>query len=72
MRRDHCSPANAAAVSVFMHVQPPIKPIYIKLGFIVRRLDFPVHLLHEPTAAKHLNRTSEENEEAQTHHVAGA
>lgn len=55
-----------------MHVQPPIKPIYIKLGFIVRRLDFAVHLLHEPTVAKHLNRTSEENEEAQTHYVACA
>lgn len=55
-----------------MHVHPPIKAIYIKPGYIVRRLEFPVHLLHEPTVAKHLNRTSEENEEAQTHYVAGA
>lgn len=72
MRGAHCSPTNTAAVSVSMHVHPPIKAIYIKPGFIVRRLDFPVHLLHEPTVAKHLNRTSEENEEAQTHYVARA
>lgn len=72
MRRDHSGAANAAAVSVFIHVQPPIKPVYIKLTFIVRRLYFPVHLQHELTVAKHLSCTSEENEEAQIHYVAGA
>lgn len=70
--RGHSSPANAAAVGVFTHVRPSIKPIYIKLGFIVRRLCFPVYLVHEPSVAEHLNCTSEENEVAQTHYVAGA